>query len=403
MDTSRKALRGAALIPSATIILLAGFASSTFAQDSGRTFVVANNGTDSASCGSWNRPCRSISQAVANAADGDTIYVQPGLYGDLNNDGTFDDPGDERPNPSYTCMICVFKDVDILSTTGADTTVISLGDEQLNTPTVVIELRADGVTFGGRGHGFTLRGGANMGILISGGTGSRVAGNIVQVLAHGIGATACNGPIEVVANVATRGSNAGHGFQTGVAVSIDGEMCTNPGPISLLDNVASDNGGAGFMLSAAEHVIFKRNVSTRNNVGAHISGPGVLTDSAFIGNRAYGVIVDGGAVQLLRNSVLGNEGPGVTISPTTRKGTTIAASNVFGNGVKPGIDTPLADNCGVFNPSRAAVHAQRVYWGAASGPGPDPADEAGPGSGCDVAQGVTTVEPFAVTRFDLPR
>ena len=59
---------------------------------------VANNGVDSASCGTSANPCRSITQAIANAADGDRIVVGPGTYGDLNNDGVLgNSPGEENP------------------------------------------------------------------------------------------------------------------------------------------------------------------------------------------------------------------------------------------------------------------------------------------------------------------
>lgn len=51
------------------------------ASVSARTLWVTNDGADSATCGSRPRPCRSISQAIENAADGDTIWVGAGHYG----------------------------------------------------------------------------------------------------------------------------------------------------------------------------------------------------------------------------------------------------------------------------------------------------------------------------------
>src|SRR5262249_19176887 len=66
----------------------------------GATWSVANNGVDSPTCGtSRTNPCRSISQALANAGDGDTISVGAGRYGDLNGDGAFTLPGAEQPLP----------------------------------------------------------------------------------------------------------------------------------------------------------------------------------------------------------------------------------------------------------------------------------------------------------------
>jgi hypothetical protein len=58
---------------------------------------VAAYGSDSSTCGRQS-PCRSISQAMENAASGDTIYVGPGLYGDVNADN-FTGPGDWRMMP----------------------------------------------------------------------------------------------------------------------------------------------------------------------------------------------------------------------------------------------------------------------------------------------------------------
>src|SRR5215510_8207708 len=45
-----------------------------------KTRYVANNGVDSPDCGTVAGPCRSINQAISNAASGDTIIVGPGRY-----------------------------------------------------------------------------------------------------------------------------------------------------------------------------------------------------------------------------------------------------------------------------------------------------------------------------------
>jgi len=57
------------------------------------------------------------------------------------------------------------------------------------------------------------------------------------------------------------------------------------------------------------------------------------------------------------------------------------------------------ENCGVINTSAFPVDAENNYWGSAAGPGVDPADQAGPGSGSDLGGGVTTVKSFAPTLF----
>jgi hypothetical protein len=46
------------------------------------------------------------------------------------------------------------------------------------------------------------------------------------------------------------------------------------------------------------------------------------------------------------------------------------------------------------NNTGASVTATNNYWGAASGPGPDPADQA-----CDAAGSTTITTPFATSDF----
>ena len=72
-------------------LLLVGWSGIVLAN----TLSVANNGLDSATCGSSAAPCRSISQAIANASEGDTIVVGPGRYGDLNGNRIFGEVGEE--------------------------------------------------------------------------------------------------------------------------------------------------------------------------------------------------------------------------------------------------------------------------------------------------------------------
>jgi len=57
------------------------FMLSNIASAAGRTIYVTNDGTDSAGCGAQANACRSISQGLENAVDGDTILVGAGRYG----------------------------------------------------------------------------------------------------------------------------------------------------------------------------------------------------------------------------------------------------------------------------------------------------------------------------------
>jgi hypothetical protein len=60
-------------------------------------YLAALDGVDSAACGSPKSPCRSISQAIENASDGDTIEVGAGRYGSISGSADFTGPGDEHP------------------------------------------------------------------------------------------------------------------------------------------------------------------------------------------------------------------------------------------------------------------------------------------------------------------
>src|SRR5688572_9374211 len=119
-------------------------------QADAATLRVENVGIDSATCG-ITPSCRSISQAIANAVAGDTITVGPGRYGDLNGNGYFDDPGDERPGNGAACMICITKRVRIVSTHGASVTIIDARRPSVNDVDFIasaVWFLAEGITFG---------------------------------------------------------------------------------------------------------------------------------------------------------------------------------------------------------------------------------------------------------------
>src|SRR5262245_17790196 len=80
------------------------------------TFRATGSGIDSPSCGSAAAPCRSISQAITNAAAGDTIEVGPGVYGDLTDNEDFQTPGEEAGGPACgPGVICLDKPLTIMS------------------------------------------------------------------------------------------------------------------------------------------------------------------------------------------------------------------------------------------------------------------------------------------------
>jgi hypothetical protein len=211
-----------------------------------------------------------------------------------------------------------------------------------------------------------------------------------RVVPRGISAGACNGTIYVQHNLTSFGP--GIGIQAAVLGTSLDQPCRIPGSIVVTDNVSNDNGASGFNIVGAENIEFKRNVAARNLVGVSVIGGGVLVNSAFIGNRQFGVVLGDGGPTVIGSSIIGNGGPGITLTQFATKPIAVHRNNIFGNAVAD----PSTLNCGIFNSTATAIHAQHNYWGASTGPGAEPAD-----NGCSIGGGVITVTPFATERFPV--
>src|SRR5262249_23241391 len=135
-------------------------------------------GVDSPTCGTKAAPCRSLSQAIANASPGDTILAGPGFYGDLNGNHSYADPGDEvaEIGTGCDCIVNVNKAVTLKSRDGANVTVIR-GPEA----GAVLHVSASGATIGGTQNGFTLRDAMHHGFRVEAeANGVRVLGNVAD-------------------------------------------------------------------------------------------------------------------------------------------------------------------------------------------------------------------------------
>jgi hypothetical protein len=350
----------------------------------GHTRHVANNGIDGPTCGTRGTPCRSIGQAIANAASGDTISVGPGRYGDLNDDQDFDDPGDEHlglaENGLPLSIVLVNKSLKILSTHGAEKTIIQTAPASPVFIPHVVAVTASNTTFGLPGRGFTVRYGASTGLFATGVENVRIAGNIaldnfdqgLEVFGSGV----------VLDNKVT-GSNIG--------IAADGRWF-------VANNVAIGNTVLGFGVGG-ESVYLRGNVATSNGAGFSVIGQRALLErnvaSGNVGpgtGDGFGFRLALTEVRFVRNTAVGNKGRGVLLLPDSPTTAVFSQNNMYGNDV--------VSNCGFVNQSGATVDATRNYWGAPTGPGPDPADNAGPGSGCDLV-GATIVKPFASQPFTV--
>jgi len=449
-----------------TRLVLATLAASVFSgflgigaeRSAAATLWVGNNGTDGLACGAQNKPCRSISQAIENATDGDTIEVGEGRYGDITGAGTYRGGGDEHGQQAEItgCMLCITKAVHVLSLHGAAVTFIQ---ETTGGPFgAAVEILHDGVTFGTKGNGFTIAG-SSYGVLVAANTRFttisivqpiRVAGNVAVGVGTGFsyfGPEFVDRPCIgcVFTGQVLFSDNEADADGTGVQINTgqnDGE------PIVIQNNVAR-NGGTGFSLvpgpanEAALTVIgggnvsFLNNVATGNGIGFNTNSSGDIRGNIASGNSQIGFVVVPGGGLFTGNTAVGNAGPGVVVqysadgqspdptgSPPSFR--SFSSNNFFGNdrnrpqlqltvqdlfGAVTSFDAGPGAHCGVLNVGALAwviepgqtlvpVHlkADNNYWGSASGPSASGVGDA-VGGACDQNKATTTAVPFATAFF----
>lgn len=192
-------------------------------------------------------PCRTIRQASDNASDGDKIEVGPGVYGNVNGDSDYDDPGEEGETGPLTCECAVNldKQVDLVSAAGAAATVIEGIFSGVN-PRGVVRIESDGARLGRPKRGFT----------VTGGLGFATGGGVFVVASD----------VTVEGNVA--------------------RDCTAPGfasvglQILFRHNLAVANNDDGFYLQGAGHTV-KNNWVCRATDLSGARSPGILLKMAL--------------------------------------------------------------------------------------------------------------------------
>jgi Periplasmic copper-binding protein (NosD) len=320
---------------------------------------VANNGVDGSTCGARLDPCRSIGQAIANASEDDTILVGPGRYGDLNGNGALGELGEE-PGTDCACVVNANKRLRIVSRDGAAVTVLDAGGAIAG-----VNISANGVVFGGPSRGFTVTKATIGAVGIRTSRNVSVIGNILRNNEGGL-----FNECEFSSGRWRRGFD--HRIMGNMAVDNSSEGIRTCGTGHLVRaNVAINNGREGFAIDGVQRVFANTSVGNfRGFVLSSVNGT-VFTKNAALGNSAGGVVMTGPPTALLK----------------------IHGNNFYGNGPEPGRGP---GSCGLLNGSSETVHATNNYWGAATGPGSDPADDVcGPSP--------TLSEPFATHEFRIPQ
>jgi hypothetical protein len=334
---------------------------------------VANNGLDGAACGTKTAPCRSITRAIDNAAPGDTLVVGPGRYGDLDRDGTTGEANEE--GPEVGALILIDKTLTLESSGGAAVTVIDVAGFGRK----AIRITASGVRVGRPKKGFTFFDSSTAGVSIE--------DPAANVIVEG------NLAIDTLSGFLTAGSGGGHLLQGNVAVANAlGVGLASAGGGTARSNLAVVNTTDGFQAGGTGSQRFEGNVALGNFFGlsAQLYDEATFVGNVAVGNRQGVFAGNGDTLTVSGLAAIANVEGGVHNQGTTTM--SVAASNLIGNGAKA-LGGSL--NCGTLNESDPLA-ATNVFWGAASGPGDDPADDV-----CDLLSGVTTVAPFATKPFKV--
>jgi hypothetical protein len=340
---------------------IAALAFATAAHAAGRSIYVTVDGTDSGSCGSQQSPCRSISQGIENAVDGDSILVGAGRYGNISGNPTFGGTGDEHPQVSVAgqggqpdgCIICINKAISLYSLHGASVTII---EGLPGTPYGAnVQILSDGVVLGAPGRGFTITGGNTHGVYLDQETTESalgfiwkrkltVAGNIdigdsVGFDFRGRFASdeACPDPICLTtAAISFNGNesidNSNSGFYvienawSGGAITIEGNYARGAGVgFNVPGGIEREGSGSG----GSTHTTLTGNVATHNGLGFLVDGAASMRANTAAGNSQAGYqIVPGHGYAFQNNTAVGNRGPGAIVQFST-DGDDIDSANRF--------------------------------------------------------------------------
>lgn len=331
------------------------------------TYHVANNGLDSDTCGVKAAPCRTISRAISKANSGDKILVQPGIYGDYNQDDDLDDAGDEAYLESTEAMIAVDKSVRILSTAGAMSTFIKVPSGK----DYALYFQANGASLGKTKKGFTVLGGDEAAIFVEG-SNVRIISSRVKS-SSGAGVLAGCATVEGQETPENRGSPSSGRILNSEISNNTGQglyLCENTSNWTLRSSEFSNNGSSGATLYGSGHRVNKNYFTANQGYGLEaidVTNIRVVKNIA-IANFNGGVTTGGSQSAILKRvATIGNAGVGYFFFGSG----SVSQSNFYSNHGRINSDY---SNCGIFD-NTADGSVSKNYFGSSIGPGIDPADE----------------------------
>lgn len=399
------------------------------------TLNVSEMGVDGVACGPSETPCRTISQAITNAAAGDMISVGPGMYGSLNADADLSDPGEENSGMAGI-VIHINKALTLTPAAGGESVVISGAGLS---PTALVSIASNGVTFGKKGKGFDLQdSGGAIGVQVATGTsdvvvsGNSFASSGTNLVLDGTGNRVQNntfrGALSILGSDHTIQANqwdsasvntvAGSGHtlaKNRLANSASFSFQSSSSDVSVKQNEASGNGFEPFVIEGADHVFSKNTVTGRSAAAFFLTGTAsnitllanVARDNSFgfvfnagssftvTGNIAAGNTNDGftflappTSIAMEKNLAIGNEGNGFYFSTPTQPimirnsairnrgyGINInGAATLHQNNIF-GNGNGVTSQCGLVQNGSTLADATDNFWGDPAGPSAvDPAD-----------------------------